>query len=87
MKTFKVNKNIVGEPKIFGLSLTMFFLFVASLVLSSFLLISNFTLVRVVLAVLIVFLAYVVLYFLDSDYLNRVADDSFPDTVICDRFK
>lgn len=87
MKTFKVNKKIIGEPKILGLSFNLFFFFIGTVVMAAFLLISKITFLKLLFAFFIVAASYIVLKFFDSNFLNQMSDEKFPDIIICNRYK
>lgn len=87
MKTFRVNKNVHGQPYIFGLPLTFFYIFSIVIVISVLLQLGGLSLFRLILGLIFIVCAYVFLKFLDSDTLNRLGDEDFPKSITIDNFK
>lgn len=86
MKCFKVNKKIFGEPKIIGLSINLFFLFIAVIVGCSFTLMASVTVIKILIVIAIILASYIIFKFLDSDYLNNASNEKCPEIITINIF-
>jgi hypothetical protein len=87
MKSFKVKKGIQGQLNILGLPLNLFFVFLGAIVIGVINFASGFSFSRFLFSFTLIVGSYFILRLLDSDLLNALGNEKFPDSITIDSFK